>query len=242
MVDGMMEPHMKLDLHRMIEESGKAEYVSIVPVLTYAHAPRMLGAMLAHYQKVRVVRVDDDDAISKNFLELAPDSDGIHTFPLGYEVDLAGRQMRITRRPFLSLNTIYQGPGRLVEEYVRLGHHRIREWANQHQLATTRVSTPHKVYIYSRHKQSDSTFGAVRRDIRDDPTSKVFTAGARREFGINEELFDGWRKFAITAPSTGSVKTWDRNAEITNQAAQLLKQLDALNKLARENTENIFGS
>lgn len=240
MVDGMMDPLLKWDLHRMIEESGKAEYVSIIPVLAYAHAPRMLGAMLSHYRKVRVVRVDDDDAISNNFLELVPDEDGIHTFPLGYEVDLAGRKMRITRRPFLSLNTVYRGPGQWVEEYVRLGHHRIEEWAKRHRLPTTRVSTPHKVYIYSRHKQSDSTFGAVRRDIQDDPNSKVFTARARQDFGINEKLFDAWRAFARTAPSTGNVKTWDRNAEITNQAARILKQLDELSVLARKNTARIF--
>lgn len=240
MVDGMMDPLLKWDLHRMIEESGKAEYVSIIPVLAYAHAPRMLGAMLTHYKRVRVVRVDDDDAISKNFLDLVPDDEGIHTFPLGYEVDLAGRKMRITRRPFLSLNTVYQGPAQWVEEYVRLGHHRIEEWAKSRRLPANLVSTPHKVYIYSRHKQSDSTFGAVRRAIHDDPTARVFTAVARADFGLDEILFEAWRAHARNAPSTGNTKTWDRNNEITDQASQLLKQLDQLNGEARKNTANIF--
>jgi hypothetical protein len=240
MVDGMMNPKLSRELHRIVQETGKAGHIDITPVLAYAHAPRMLGAMLSHHQTVRVIRVDDDDAISHNFLDLAPETDGIHTFPLGYEVDLAGRQMRLTRRPFLSLNTIYQGPGQLVEEYVRLGHHRIQEWADKHQLPTARISTPDKVYIYSRHKQSDSTFGAVRRAIHDDPTTRVFTASARADFGINDARFDEWRKHARTAPSTGNTKTWDRNTEITNQAAQLLKQLDELNRAARRNTANIF--
>lgn len=240
MVDGMMDPLFSRQLHRMVEETGKREYISIVPVLAYAHAPRMLGSMLAHHDKVRVVRMDDDDAISSNFLDLIPTDDGIHTFPLGYEVDLAGRQMRITNRPFLSLNTIYQGPGSLVEGYARLGHHRIKDWGTDHGLPVNQVNTPHKVWAYSRHKQSDSNFGAVRRSIRDDPTTTVFTSASRTAFGLNEELFESWRDYARTAPSTGRSKTWERNDEISEKAAHLLKQLDSLNFEARQNTSNIF--
>ncbi|MBD8045435.1 hypothetical protein H9638_16640 [Arthrobacter sp. Sa2BUA2] len=192
---------------------------------------------------VGVTRLDDDDAVSDDFFgalqyEHEP---CIVSQPLGFEADLATRIMRPIHAPMLSLNTTFIGNANLIAEYARVGHHMVGAWADKRGIPTKEVqSESGRSFIYSRHKQSDTSFGARRKAIREDEHSVVLTASARSRFGFDEAAFEDWRQFARTAPSAPSSKTWDRTSALNEQAYRLYKDLADVRRQQRSATANIF--
>lgn len=202
--------------------------------------PGTLQALGRHHDEVRVVRIDDDDAISEDFFRLFPAEAGVHTLPSGYEVDLLRRTLRPLWKPSLSLNTVFHGRPELVQSFARVGHHIIPKWAKKHRVQYNEIDHNNKAFIYSRHKQSDSNFAAVRKSIAEDPLNGTFTAGLRRRFGLDDEKYLDWRRHAREAPNSGSRKTWSINTELNKAAAEKLSEFEALAEAAHRNTGNLF--
>lgn len=240
-VDASMDRAYREWLAQIIESTSKSRHIRVEPVTVLSEAPYRLHLVAIAHREVRIVRIDDDDAIASNYFDLIPASPGLHTLPLGYEAAIAERVMRVARRPFLSLNTVFHGDSALTEDFSRMGHHRMKEWADLQGLPVTEVNTPHKAYIYARHKQSDSTFGAVRSSINKDPKKETLTRFARDNFGFDEHLFEEWRQHAAGAPSTGGEKTWSRSHELNNEASAHVRALRKISSQIRDSTANLFG-
>ena len=235
-----MDQRYLRELHQLKERSQNSAFIQIQPVFVYPEVPLRLASLVRHHDCVRVIRVDDDDALAENFLDLIPNREGLHTLPLGFEADLLRRELRPTRRPCLSLNTVFHGRSDLVEKFAQVGHHVMREWAENNDITYNEIETSHKAYIYSRHRQSDSNFAAVRKSIAEDPRKKVFSGALRNRFGLSETAYLEWRQFTRNAPSTGIRKTWTMNAELGAKAGTTINELKSLNTRMRSNTKNIF--
>lgn len=235
-IDEKMHPRAKEWLRTISDHPS----IQLIPVVTMAQIPYKLANMLAGMGTVRLIRIDDDDAISTDFLEAIPLSAGVHTLPNAYEVDLMQRTMRPIQRPFLSLNTVYQGPAEHAEVYARMGHHRIERWATNNGMTVNHVKTQSPVCIYSRHKQSDSNYPTVHRQIAEDKYATPFNLPTRARFGIDESLFQQWREFASAAPKTPSGSVWSKSQELNNEAARLWHRLYEINTEIREVTRDLF--
>lgn len=217
--------------------------VLVRPLRFACELPEALAAEIGTDEMVGLSRLDDDDAISEDFFEALQNEEipCVVSQSWGYEVDLATRVMRPIHSPLLSLNTTFIGPASLVAEYARIGHHRVGVWAGKRGLPVKEVrSATGYSFIYSRHKQSDTSFGSRRRAILEDPNSTPLTQATRMRFGFDETVFQAWREFAQTAPSTPASKTWDKTAELNAEAHRLCTELAKIRIQLRRTTADVF--
>jgi hypothetical protein len=205
--------------------------------------PEALASEVGTDGIISISRLDDDDAVSEDFFRPVLDEHMpcVVSQSWGYEVDLAMRIMRPIYSPLLSLNTTFIGPASMTAEYAQIGHHRIGIWANKNNIPVKEVqSDKGPSFIYSRHKQSDTSFGAKRKAIREDQETVVLTPATRSRFGFDEIAFQAWREFAQTAPSAPASKTWDKTTDLNAQVSRLLNEIAQLRRELTLATADIF--
>ena len=217
--------------------------VLVRPLRFACELPEALASEIGIDKIVGLSRLDDDDAISADFFEALQNEQMpcVVSQSWGYEADLATRVMRKIHSPLLSLNTTYIGPANLVAEYARIGHHRVGVWAAKQRLPIKEIrSATGYSFIYSRHKQSDTSFGARRKAILEDPNSTPLTQATRMRFGFDETAFQAWRGFAQTAPSTPASKTWEKTSELNAEAHRLFTELAKIRIQLKRATADVF--
>lgn len=217
--------------------------VVVRPLKFACEVPEALVAEIGIDGMVGLTRLDDDDAISEEFFDVLHHEQipCVVSQSWGYEVDLAKRIMRPLYSPLLSLNTTFIGPADLMAEYAQIGHHRVGVWAKKREFPVKEVrSATGPSFIYSRHKQSDTSFGAKRKAILEDPQAITLTPATRSRFGFDEAAFQAWRDFAQTAPSTPAGKTWDKTAELNAEAHRLYTEIAKIRLQLTRATSDIF--
>lgn len=240
-IDSAMDADLINRLKKLVIGEGIEKRVQIAPIDFVNDIPENLQKICNGNNYVRIVRIDDDDAISADFFDRVPTGVGLYTLPLGYEIALTERKMIGVNRPFLSLNTIYSGPTSLVESYAWVGHHRLPEWAVTHSMPVVEIDSKSRSFLYVRHKQSDTSYGGRRKLIVESPSVVYLTAGAKDRFGVDDAALEEWRAFARTAPAAPASKTWDRTAKLNAEADACKKKLKQIKDQIRAETADIFG-
>ncbi|RCK68250.1 hypothetical protein DT076_16505 [Desertihabitans brevis] len=213
-------------LKAMVAEAGITSQVTLLPVQFHTDLFDALHVLLleqADERRVGIVRVDDDDALAADFLSrasqhLREDASALVTMTSGWEVALAERKKRPMELRFGSLNTLYWGLPDTFRSYAAVGHHNLPIWAEKNGIPVVADSEGDRMFMYMRHKQSDSSFGGRRKAILEDPAVHDMTAEAIERFGLDPDRYTAWREFARTAPGTGSAKTWALAADIVAAA------------------------
>lgn len=250
-IDKDMDSETLKILRALVASVGLEHLVTFAPVQfhfdAFAELEAFASARAAEGQKVGLIRIDDDDALASDFLDRClslvarVDYDAsLVTLPGGWEVSLADRKMRPISHEFMSMNTFFYGPASLVQSYAQVGHHRLAEWAQKNALNVIVDNEPSRSYMYMRHKQSDTSFGARRTAILEDEGCRFMTQASYSTFGIDQENLGQWREHAKNAPSTGSNKTWEISASIVDEAAKLRKELLSMKLQLRQLTTDVF--
>ncbi|GIO26923.1 glycosyltransferase [Ornithinibacillus bavariensis] len=199
-------------------------------------------------EKFLLSRIDDDDAIRLDTIELVEekckennnDAELALTFPVGYEFLVAERKILKCNRPFLTMNTYLYINQEKLTDALRIGHHRVKEWAQKNDLQIEELYTNGPMYLYSRHKQSDSNFLGIRKTILEDSNVKFITQRVYQDFNIDQVSFQKLRDNYNDFPSIGREKLWDRNKEQIQLAIEYYQKLDEIKKKMIENTKNVF--
>jgi hypothetical protein len=250
-IDEDMDPSTLKSLQDLIHSAGLEKSVTFAPVQfhfdAFAELAAFAGARVKAGQNVGLIRIDDDDALASDFLvrchsrlvevEFEP---AIITLSAGWEVSLAERKMRPINLEFMSLNTFFYGPISLVQSFAQAGHHRLIDWAPRNGLHVIVDDDPHHSFMYMRHKQSDTSFGARRKAILEDEGCRFLTQASYSSFGIDQQRLGDWRDHAKNAPSTGRNKTWEISATIVEDASRLRKELLSKKIQLRELTSEVF--
>lgn len=251
-VDDDMDRRTLTSVQGLIHAAGLERVVTFAPVQFHFDVFPLLARFASERagvgKNVGLVRIDDDDALASSFLNRCHSlltrvnfEPSLISLAAGWEVSLADRQMRPKNHGFMSMNTFFYGPVSLVQSYAQVGHHRLVEWAPRNDLHVIVDSDPSPAFMYMRHKQSDTSFGARRRAILEDEACRFLTQASYSEFGIDQQQLGNWRDHSRTAPSTGPNKTWEISASIVEEASELRKELLSRKRLLRELTSDVFG-
>jgi hypothetical protein len=238
-------------LRELVDSAGLEHAITFAPVQFHFDAFSALktfaNARIGDDQNVALIRIDDDDALSYDFVDRCQTVlsrqgrvPSLITMPMGWEVSLADRKMRPMKLEFGSMNTFFFGPVYLVQSFAQVGHHRLEEWARKNGIRVIVDDDPRPSFMYVRHKQSDTSYGARRTAILKDEDCRFLTQASYSSFGIDQQRLDDWRQHASNAPSTGRNKTWEISASIVNEASQLRKELRERKDQLRRLTSDVF--
>lgn len=250
-VDEDMDPKMLGSFRALVHSVGLEHAVTFAPVQFYfdafAELEKFASARFKDGQNVGLVRIDDDDALASDFLDRCHSQllngnyePALITLSAGWEVSLADRKMRPIQLEFGSMNTFFYGPTTLIRSFAEVGHHRLQGWATKNGLRIVVDDSPRPSFMYMRHKQSDTSFGARRSAILSDPGCRSMTQASYEAFGIDHQKLLGWRQHAIAAPSTGRKKTWEISATMLGEASRLRKELQEVKNRLRDTTSDVF--
>lgn len=250
-IDEDMDQSTLSKVEGLVISAGLESSVTFVPLQFHFDAFDVLARLASSRAEgdgnIGLVRIDDDDALSADFIArcfgllLKQDSaPALITLPAGWEVSLADRKMRPITLEFGSMNTFYFGPVALVQSFAAVGHHRLGAWAPKHGLQVIVDTDPRPAFMYMRHKQSDTSFGAHRSSILGDEAARFMTQATYAQFGIDQENLNVWRDYARTAPSTGANKTWEVAASVVADASRIKKELNSKKDTLRKLGSDVF--
>jgi hypothetical protein len=238
--DLWMREGLHVRLQRAIDRVDGSGNIRIVPLPIAAYMAPTLATLVAERELVSMVRIDDDDALSSDYFNLVPSGPGLSTVGHGYEALMTERKMRAMDHPFHSMNTVFTGTPDQVEDFARVGHHRIDEWGKKVKAKITVVETEAFGFLYARHKLADSGFGSIRRTILEDEATVPLSNGWRRRFGFDEDLFQQWRQLDRETPKLSEAKTWLRGGNLMTDAAKLSTDLAEVQRGIRASTADLL--
>lgn len=209
----------------------------------YSLAGRIIESSIEKYGSCLVSKIDDDDALSLNsfeYLYSQEDEFFIYTFSNGFEFLPQERMIRRVEMPFLTMNTHFNMRSISDLQYIKLGHHRVNDIAKKEGRVVAMSSNESVSWLYSRHKQSDSRFAAVRKSILVDAQSRVMNSRDYLRFGVNFDELQEFRKFAVGAGGAPNEKTWLRQSDLNSEAQALYERLNSIKEEIKNKGGNII--
>ncbi len=173
-------------------------------------------------------KIDDDDAFSLNVFELlysVKEDFFIYTFANGCEFLPQERLLRQVNIPFLTMNTHFYLTTYSELDYLKLGHHRVRDFAIKNGRKIIINDQTQNSWIYSRHKQSDSRFPAVRKNIMEDSSVRIINAKDYKMYGIDFDCLQEFRRYSMTVGGSPNEKTWLLQSDLDSNARILYLKL-----------------
>lgn len=243
-VDSDMPAENKKMLERLVGNDEKVELVELDFYYQYSESVvRIADKCLKEEGACWFGKVDDDDALNGGISEVINKYDGYEdaaiTFPFGMEVLNEERVYVSCNIPFLSMNTFIKiggGENNDVKILAR-GHTHVKKHLEERGVPIFYENLEH-AYIYSRHKQADSRFSAVRKKIMDSECKKKVRPLDLNAFGVDYEDFIEFSSYSRKAGKVPSEKTWLRARELNEEAknAQENEKRGIKNKIVELNS------
>lgn len=236
-------------LSRLNAIAVKYDFIKIVQIDFYFQyfdvSSDICEMLLNKNKKILISKIDDDDSLHFNtFSTLYKTFDNnencVYTFPDGYELLLQERLVLKCNRPFLTHNTHFKiNDGRLLD-ILRVGHHNIKGYCDRKEVEVEMIKDNTSYYLYTRHKQSDSNFSAVRKAILGDASSRKITQKIYNDFSIDKDRYLKLREECKKVPSSPKQKTWRLNADLNKKAEKKYKELSLIKKEIISNGSDVF--
>jgi hypothetical protein len=239
-VDTWLRPHHDRELREAIASQPGAERIRVEPVDFMVQMRARMAELTAEHETVTLVRIDDDDALADDFLDLVPAGQGLFTLPRGYEVVLADGVLREMRHPFHSMNAILTAPHALVREYVRVSHSDTRRWAEQQGLRVQVVEDATPAYLYVRQELADTGYRVHRENVLADTSHRELTPELVRRFGVDVNELQRWRELASGYPALSETKTWNHSHGLNREALPLLDELEQVHRRIWDATSDLL--
>lgn len=234
-------------LERLVGEYSFIKLVMIDFYFQYFEVSKEIcREVLSKNRAVLLSKIDDDDLLHRNFFEILYDecnasSDCVYTFPVGYEILLKERVVLKCKRPFLTHNTHYLITTESSLDLIKVGHHKIENYCSGNGIDVRVMSEKEPLYLYARHKQSDSNFVSVRKRILSDDRSSQVTAAVYDNFSINKKKYHEVREECKRSLASPREKTWRINHDLNKKAGEKYKELVSLKGEIIHNGSDVFG-
>jgi hypothetical protein len=191
-----------------------------------------------------ISKIDDDDCWHQNtfselYSSLRSNCD-VYVFPTGYDFLCQERVIVKVKRPFITHSSHFFLKSTDLLPLLRYGHHRVPEFIGAKNLTVKELAADQAMWLYSRHKQSDSRFSAVKNSIMNSNKKTHLTEKVYKEFSFDMESYNFYRQYASKAKPADKGKTWDINQELQAEATALKKKLREVKKKIIESTANVL--
>lgn len=209
----------------------------------YLYSCEMIKRSIRKFSSCLVSKIDDDDAIAHGVFDRIYEERSdwfVYTFVFGSEFLCQERVVRDVKIPFLTMNTHFHMREQADLGFMKIGHHNVEDCAVREGRRIVYDDKMSCAWLYSRHKQSDSRFSAVRKSILEDEAKRVLGAKDYVRYGINFDFLQDFRSFAKDAPATPNQKTWLRHTELNDSAEHLYIELKKVRDLIRAEGASIF--
>ena len=214
--------------------------IRVEPIDMMVQMRQRMESLVSDRDLVTLVKIDDDDALSDDFLDLVPREPGLVTLPHGLEVIWADQVHRPKAHPFLSMNTAATLPPHLVRDFVRVSHSDVGKWTRAQGLPVSVVGEAPPTYLYGRHPLADTGYADHRLAVMEDPRKAALTRKQIRRFGIDRRALSEWSQLVSRTPGLKQTKTWELSHALNRASLEHLDHVETLHQQIWESTSDLL--